>query len=280
MKIEPNQIVWIKHITNIVADDATAYLDIESDEFILDFPAIAETNIRSPQIGEVILLFQKISRIRYFTHLVTPADYEVIKRPSNDYPHGRKMKLIAITKNPTIEVSNTVWGKLNFAPISNGNFCRIENIQQIINADIYRMKEDIISRFKDSFVESISNSSDFQQIAGSVNNEFEINYSGTEGNLKLIQHLAYERDARLVKTKKENALQQSKLFCEVCGFDFKKTYGFDFIECHHNIPMSSGIVRETSLDDLSLVCANCHRMLHQRFKNKYLTVLELKEKIK
>ena len=50
------------------------------------------------------------------------------------------------------------------------------------------------------------------------------------------------------------------------GLDFATTYGDrgrGFIECHHRRPLSElrGHQR-TRLDDLALVCSNCHRMIH------------------
>ena len=62
-----------------------------------------------------------------------------------------------------------------------------------------------------------------------------------------------------------------------CGFDFHKTYGDlseGFIECHQNKPVSEMIPREkTTLDDLPLVCSNCHRMIHRQ--KPWLSVEEL-----
>jgi len=61
--------------------------------------------------------------------------------------------------------------------------------------------------------------------------------------------------------------------CTVCGFDFEAAYGalgHHYIECHHLNPLSERPEEEqldgatTSLEDLAVVCANCHRMLHRR----------------
>ena len=42
-------------------------------------------------------------------------------------------------------------------------------------------------------------------------------------------------------------------------------HGRDFIEAHHTTPLSHlDGERETRVEDLTLVCANCHRMLHCR----------------
>ena len=54
--------------------------------------------------------------------------------------------------------------------------------------------------------------------------------------------------------------------------------GEGFIECHHDIHISIGIIRKTTLKHLSLVCSNCHRMLHRKHNGVYLTVSELREK--
>lgn len=89
-----------------------------------------------------------------------------------------------------------------------------------------------------------------------------------EGRLLTRTHLNRERSRKLVKAKREQVWKQTgKLQCEVCQFDFVKTYGehgTGFIECHHTKPLSTlPASSKTHIDDLSLVCANCHRMLHR-----------------
>jgi hypothetical protein len=85
-----------------------------------------------------------------------------------------------------------------------------------------------------------------------------------EGRVLIRQHKARERNQRLVQLKKEHALRDGGNFvCDVCGFEFMKAYGTDYIECHHIVPLSElESPTTTKLEDLSLVCANCHRMLH------------------
>ncbi|WP_423911183.1 HNH endonuclease [Candidatus Spongiihabitans sp.] len=63
--------------------------------------------------------------------------------------------------------------------------------------------------------------------------------------------------------------QDDCLKCACCGFDFFTTYGKigrGFIEAHHTKPVSTlhEDGEETHLDDIALVCSNCHRMLHRR----------------
>jgi predicted HNH restriction endonuclease len=43
--------------------------------------------------------------------------------------------------------------------------------------------------------------------------------------------------------------------------------GQGFIEVHHVIPLSqSAGPRRTDLDDLLLVCSDCHRMIHRTYE--------------
>jgi 5-methylcytosine-specific restriction enzyme A len=53
--------------------------------------------------------------------------------------------------------------------------------------------------------------------------------------------------------------------CQACGFNFEKIYGKigeGFAEAHHKITINTG-VRETTVNDIDVLCANCHRMVHK-----------------
>ncbi|MBX3657955.1 MAG: HNH endonuclease [Ramlibacter sp.] len=92
-----------------------------------------------------------------------------------------------------------------------------------------------------------------------------------EGRVKERLHAKRERNSTIVRLAKALAKKRDgRLSCECCGFDFGRTYGefaADFIEAHHLTPLS-GLkgeeVTQTKIEDLALVCANCHRMLHRR----------------
>lgn len=75
---------------------------------------------------------------------------------------------------------------------------------------------------------------------------------------------------------------KGKLECECCGFDFEKTYGEigkGYIECHHIVPLNKfNFSKETKLNDLALVCSNCHRMLHRRISE--LSIVDLRRALK
>lgn len=88
-----------------------------------------------------------------------------------------------------------------------------------------------------------------------------------EGAVLRREHLKRERNAKLVSDRKKQARQAGKLRCEACNFCFEEMYGElgqDFIECHHTIPVASlRPGQKTRLQDLVLLCSNCHRMIHR-----------------
>ena len=97
-----------------------------------------------------------------------------------------------------------------------------------------------------------------------------------EGRVLSTVHLRRERNRGLRASKIRAAGLRPT--CETCGFDFEEAYGErgrGFIECHHTVPLVElrpGSL--TSLDDLTLLCANCHRMIH--VARPWLTVDELR----
>ena len=82
-----------------------------------------------------------------------------------------------------------------------------------------------------------------------------------EGRAYYGLHRRRERSQAAVQRKK-----QGLAVCEVCSFDFGALYGphgADYIECHHIDPLAGTDVTLTRIEELALVCANCHRMLHR-----------------
>ena len=110
-----------------------------------------------------------------------------------------------------------------------------------------------------------------------LNNEF------PEGKIVERKHKARERNKNLIEEVKTNYKNRfGKLVCQVCDFNFEKKYGEigeDFIECHHTIPVSE--MKEnhkTKIEDIVILCSNCHRMIHR--KRPWLSIHELKKLIK
>ncbi|MBK3643279.1 HNH endonuclease [Streptomyces sp. MBT33] len=105
-----------------------------------------------------------------------------------------------------------------------------------------------------------------------------------EGRLLVRRALARERDPKLRAAKINQMLRRGlALRCEVCDFDFARIYGDlgeGYIEVHHVTPLYVSGSRETRLDDLACVCANCHRMCHKsRPGESWRTPTALREQI-
>lgn len=103
-----------------------------------------------------------------------------------------------------------------------------------------------------------------------------------EGSVHIRKHKQRERNRKVVKEAKRVFKQKhGRLFCQICGLDFEQTYGRlgkDFIEAHHIIPLSAdNNEREVKVDDFTMVCSNCHSMLHKVVDGKSPTIEELRK---
>lgn len=88
-----------------------------------------------------------------------------------------------------------------------------------------------------------------------------------EGKTTLVTLSKRERDPKL----RSSALARRGTVCEICSFDFAKTYGEfaeNCVQVHHIKPLSTaghdGVT--TTSDDVLVICPNCHSALH-RYKN-------------
>jgi len=91
----------------------------------------------------------------------------------------------------------------------------------------------------------------------------------SEGRLKLKLHLIRERNHQVITLAKKKALAENGVIrCEACEINFEEKYGSigkDFIEGHHMKPVSQLTPgEETHVDDIALLCPNCHSMIHRR----------------
>lgn len=89
-----------------------------------------------------------------------------------------------------------------------------------------------------------------------------------EGVRKMRETYFFSRNRKLA----DAAKKRRNYTCEACGFDFLQKYGkhgHAFAECHHKNPLSERPEElwtkaiATTLDDVAVLCANCHRMVHR-----------------
>jgi HNH endonuclease len=114
---------------------------------------------------------------------------------------------------------------------------------------------------------------------------FDQTYSGfeaREGKQKEMLRMHRSREVRLRKAKIRQVLEShdGRLACEVpgCGFDFLEQYGdlgYGYAHVHHLKPLGirSRKGSRTTLDDLVVICANCHAMIHRGGECRRLTSL-------
>lgn len=100
----------------------------------------------------------------------------------------------------------------------------------------------------------------------------EIHFEGTK---KTITVNSYERNG---KARKE-CIDHYGLECQICHFDFEKTYGLigkDYIHVHHITPISEigESYKVDPIKDLIPVCPNCHSIIHRT--KPALTIVEMR----
>lgn len=93
---------------------------------------------------------------------------------------------------------------------------------------------------------------------------------GFEGYLRVLFVRHRQREHRLRSAKIRSVLRAlGRLRCEVptCAFDFEERYGSlgrEYAHVHHLRPLAAADARRrTTLNDLAIVCANCHAMIHR-----------------
>ena len=122
-----------------------------------------------------------------------------------------------------------------------------------------------------SIVDSIKRTVNDEELLTKISTmDLDEDFESKEGKTTIrILHKYRERDPILRRKKLQNTLKtKGTLDCEICEFNFKDKYGElgdGFIECHHIVPLSSlkpdSVIK---LDDLILLCSNCHRMVHRK----------------
>jgi hypothetical protein len=104
-----------------------------------------------------------------------------------------------------------------------------------------------------------------------------------EGKKRLKSHYERERSPALKKRAIElfKKAHRGRISCEACRCRFSSKYGprgENVIEVHHTVPIRDLDGRRSRVEDLVLLCANCHRVVHA--KEPWLTKDELTDLMK
>lgn len=99
-----------------------------------------------------------------------------------------------------------------------------------------------------------------------------------EGGAALVNHLRRERSRQLSEAKRRShRAEHGQLSCQACGVNESRLpaeIGESCFEVHHTMPLARReLATFTKLDDLALLCANCHRLIHR--SSPMLSVHEL-----
>ncbi len=119
-----------------------------------------------------------------------------------------------------------------------------------------------------------------EQVAALPPTDVEMDYVGKEGSLLTRLHVYRERDRGLMLRAKKHYKSKSggTLLCEVCDLNPVKFYGETgerCIEAHHKVPIAQLQPDSvTRIQDMAMVCASCHRVIHSR--NPCLTIPEIR----
>lgn len=93
--------------------------------------------------------------------------------------------------------------------------------------------------------------------------------SDSEGKYRYVLHRRRERSSALRKAKVKHFLTTNDfIHCELCRVNLNEKYPSSlsegYIEVHHIKPLSTLMEHTpTHIDDLILLCPNCHRMVHR-----------------
>lgn len=126
----------------------------------------------------------------------------------------------------------------------------------------------LLSRLAANIIATLANEQLTNELQQAGEDTDESEYAAPEGRLLYRLHRLRERNKTIVEKKKKDHLKKhGSLACELCSFDFESVYGEvgrGFIECHHRTPLAQlSPNTKTTLNDLMLICSNCHRMVHR-----------------
>lgn len=158
-----------------------------------------------------------------------------------------------------------------------------EEIMKGVNSTQIRAAADQVIKLQTSIfgMTNAGSAIRLEQAANQPETELEADIVGIEGRLLTRIHVYKERDRAFASMAKKHfkAANGGKLICGACDLDPTTVYGplgEQCIEAHHKIPIEQLQPDSvTRVDDMAMVCANCHRIIHT--KRPALTLNEVRK---
>jgi len=105
-----------------------------------------------------------------------------------------------------------------------------------------------------------------------------------EGRVATETHVRRERNSKVRKLLLRKRRAAGRLKCDICGAEpqlHDEALHDAMFEAHHLLPLAAGKERTTRLNDMALICANCHRLTHRAIAiaKRWLTLEEVKNKL-
>lgn len=280
----------INFVKSVKRDNGTAWAFYDEgfeNTFPLTFSKTQVKGARELQPGDIILLFQRVDNHpdksikahTYLTHLVTPIDTILFENNASTHRFKWERKVAVIARADLNKPIHSSPDKLNFYKPQWGKICDIQLLSDSWVRE--QIQEEVWNHFDGLPKQDVSK---YFEVVEPPIDDFGV-LEGAERS-RIIVHVVRERNRFIVGVAKSRALKEGngRIRCACCEFDFIDRYGehgIGFIECHHIIPIAEGGERETKPEDLAMVCANCHRMLHRKNKktDKCYTVEQLRKLI-
>lgn len=170
------------------------------------------------------------------------------EKPDNDEPK------VGIALD-TVRLS-AVEGMLLRAVVKNDPLLQHGTIIRMANATVFRLDDAERRRMEELWGTTRESESE------------ESEPSAIEGKLQLRAHRRRERSRFLIRKKLEEFRRlHGSLHCEICTLAevgrYPASLAASIFEVHHTSPLASAVTpRRTTLADLKVLCANCHRAIH------------------
>ena len=177
-------------------------------------------------------------------------------------------RLVAIAKD--IEEAESVAS--NYPVIADTIKVHASNIMSGVNSiEIRKSADAYIKAQAEHFgMTNAGSATGLIQIESLPETDLEEEITGKEGRMLTRIHAYKERDRGFSKMAKKYYKNKNggKLFCIACGLKPETLYddrGERCIEAHHKIPIEELQPDSiTRVDDMAMVCASCHRVIHSR----------------